>query len=85
MGSNHGNLFNGLLTLARGIYGVLHTNVNGMRLGVGDVNEDMSMVGRHGQYRTGEEGRERGRHVGEGGNQEERLGVDKKSPLIVNV
>ena len=54
MGSNHGNLFNDLIILVRGRYGVLHAIMNSTGVGVGDRYGTMSGAGRRGCDETGE-------------------------------
>ena len=62
MGSNHGDLFNKLISLVRWRYIVLHTEVNGT--GVGDKDGIASGTGRSGNDKTGEAEVGRGRQHG---------------------
>ena len=59
MSSNHGNLFNELIILVWGHYGVLHVIMNST--GVGDRYGTTSGAGRRGCDETGEAGVGRGR------------------------
>ena len=59
MDSNHGNLYNELLVLVLGLYGVIHAEVNILEVGVG--NRRGNGVGRCGQDGKGKTGEGRGR------------------------
>ena len=59
--SNHGNLFNALVILVRGRYGVLHVIMNSTGVGVGDGDGTTSGAVRIGCDETGEAGVGRGR------------------------
>ena len=45
MSSNHGNLFNEIVTLVRGRYRVLHVTMNSTVVGVGDGDRSASGEG----------------------------------------
>ena len=62
MNSNYGNLFNDIVILVRGHYGVLHVKINSTGVGVvmGDRDRTGSGAGWSGCNKTGEVGVGRG-------------------------
>ena len=54
MSSKHGKIFNGLVILVQGRYGVLHVIMNSTGVGVGDGDGTTSGAGRSGCDETGE-------------------------------
>ena len=56
MSSNHGKLFNELVILVRGCYGVIHNIMNSTGVGVGDRDRNTSGAGWSGCDETEEAG-----------------------------
>ena len=69
--SNQVRLYNKILSLVQGLYGVLHTKVNGMGAGVEEVNGTASGVGWCGWDGTGDTEKGRGRNKWERSTVEE--------------